>query len=367
VSAILEIATDNISFISNISEEIFKSFFKTNIYNFSKIINVHTQKYDIENFEISLATNGEFLLKSSFRFFQSFYDNSFIPDSISVSLSIENSQTKNPTINNNTAIFSMLSINKKEENFLLSPLSISLANQVITDSNINYDLSIQANISPKIIDEIPSDYIRLLCEIKFIENNADISDLNVPLISIAPELEFRGIAILKIIKTVLIATANFEYIRFPRKIINTDFIANNINIPFVLNDQKIIMIPTKTNYTYSLDIAKKTNILKLSTNILQQIYTKSKFLNINSSRLSIPKMLNINITQSTKIIDIVNNILKINPYISHRVESEENSYINIPINKTLILPPDGLNFYITADMNKFPLQITDSFLNVEYI
>jgi hypothetical protein len=122
------------------------------------------------------------------------------------------------------------------------------------------------------------------------------------------------------------------------------------------------------SYTYQLNIPKGTDILKLSVNVLQQVYTQNVFSDIRGSNLQFPVNIHINITQSRKIAEIIKNVLKINPLISYTVPIEkENQLITVPIHKMFLLPTDGLHVYLTSDSNKFPLRVSDARLNVEYI
>jgi hypothetical protein len=181
-------------------------------------------------------------------------------------------------------------------------------------------------------------------------------------------IKFTGKTTLKIIKSLVFGTCSLETLIYPRYLVTAEFINKFENIVCQLQDTIALYSNTNTTYTYTLDIGRGTNILKLSTNILQNLYMQSKFLNVFGPRLDTPLNLHINITQSTKITDIINNILKINPFLKYTISNpNSNSYITIPFNKTFPLPPDGLNVYITADLHKYPLQVTEAHLNVEYI
>jgi hypothetical protein len=203
-----------------------------------------------------------------------------------------------------------------------------------------------------------------------------ITALSLPLQNATPpnapdieNIQYEGNAELSIIQIKVMGTIITD-IDIDRLIFSTLEHFNFTNLPMTVSSSLAQYKTTQAAYNFNLNVPAYSNILNLSSTILQNIYMKNSFLNEYSSRLTISPILHVNITQCADVIRILNNFKELKPFVQYQLSEDEiksGHLIQIPINRTFIIPSSGIKVYITSPTHKFPLLISESRLTVEYI
>lgn len=118
-------------------------------------------------------------------------------------------------------------------------------------------------------------------------------------------------------------------------------------------------------------IARGTDISGFPTSVLNEFITKTHYGRYHVD-LSLPRKLNINITQNDDVERIVNNMYSISPFIDYSlVYTNQPVYTGInqiiDINKSVSFSNnDVLYLYVTSDTHVYPISNLNAYIDVEY-